>query len=288
MASTGASAEPEGSIGWPGVTPADTTTSSEWPGVALYQQEMYREETPVKEPAALLVIDMQNDFCGPHGALAVQGGRELAGPINEALSDNWTLKIATRDYHPADHVSFATQHPGAQPFTSTHTIANPHNPNETQTTTLWPPHCVQGTDGYELISELDVWKLHYIIDKGMDKRVESYSAFGPPFTNPEVCMTGLEDLLREHDIVEVDIVGLALDYCVKHTALDAARKGFKTTVYMNVSMAVDQSKANLAALWKEMHEAGVLVSVHRPTNWGDELNLLDFWNEIIDMAKALP
>lgn len=225
----------------------------------------------------------QNDFCGPNGALAVQGGRELATEINTALSRDYALKIVTRDVHPADHISFATQHPGAKPFSSTHTIANPDNPQETQTTTLWPPHCVQGTEGCELIPELNQWKAHHIIDKGQDKRVESYSAFGPPFRSPAVAMTGLAELLKEHAITAVDVVGLALDYCVKHTAIDAAKLGFKTAVLMNCSRAVDQSDMNLATVWRDLERHGVLPALIKPNSALEQCRLNEYWNRVLSI-----
>ncbi|KAK5122960.1 hypothetical protein LTR85_003525 [Meristemomyces frigidus] len=259
-----------------------------WPGVAQYQAWMYRPDPPVFVPTALLIIDMQNDFCGPNGSLAVQGGRELGTGINEVLNEGYfVLKIATRDFHPADHISFATQHPGAEPFTSTYTITSPENPQEKQTTTLWPPHCVQGTEGCELIHELDVWRLTHIIDKGQDKRVESYSGFGPPFENPAVSMSGLADLLNEHGIQKVEIVGLALDYCVKHTAIDAAKLGFETHVLMNLTQAVDQSKENMAAVHRELTDHGVIPLLVRTKAVTDEdvPGIDQYWAEIEAMGK---
>ncbi|KAI7657293.1 hypothetical protein KC318_g11883, partial [Hortaea werneckii] len=91
---------------------------------------------------ALLIIDVQNDFCPPTGALAVPGGRDIAPVINNLLEQDWAIRIATRDFHPHNHISFATQHPGCEPLTSTYTIQNPENPEETQQTVLWPPHCI--------------------------------------------------------------------------------------------------------------------------------------------------
>lgn len=191
--------------------------------------------------------------------------------INNLLIYPFELKIATRDYHPADHISFASQHAGAQPFTSTHTITNPENEEEKQTTRLWPDHCVQGTPGCELIDELDTSKLDLVLDKGQDKRVESYSAFGPPFRSPKVSMTGLADTLREHEIRVVFIVGLAFDYCVKYTAIDAVKEGFKTTVFEALTPAVDASDENLAATRTELTDHGVNVfGPSAKAHWGTD------------------
>ena len=128
---------------------------------------------------------------------------------------------------------------------------------------LWPDHCVQNTPGCELIPELDKSTLHLIVDKGQDPKVESYSGFGPPFKEPKVSMTSLQDSLRNAGITEVFVVGLALDYCVKHTAIDAAKEGFKTYLVEEATKAVDQSEQALAACRTEMHDAGVLfVDLH--------------------------
>ena len=210
--------------------------------------------------AALAVIDVQEDFCEPDGSLAVAGGRALAPIWNNLLSYPFAVKLATRDLHPADHISFASQHEGKQPFTSTHTIQNPENEgDEAFTTTLWPDHCVQGTKGCEFIPELDISKVMTKIEKGQDKRVESYSAFGPVYRNPKVGMSGLGDTLKHEGITDLFVAGLAYDYCVKHTAIDAVEHGFRTFIVEDATKAVDQSEEALFALRKELQSNGVVI-----------------------------
>ena len=210
--------------------------------------------------AALAVIDVQEDFCEPNGSLAVKDGRGLARVWNDLLSLPFAVKLATRDYHPQDHISFASQHSGKEPFTSKYTINNPENNDDKPfTTLLWPDHCVQGTPGCEFIPELDQPKLTHKIDKGQDKRVESYSAFGPVYRNPPVAMSGLGDTLKQAGVTDLFVVGLAYDYCVKHTAIDAVEHGFKTFVIEDATKAVDQSEEGLAATRKELQDSGVNI-----------------------------
>ena len=210
--------------------------------------------------AALAVIDVQEDFCEPNGSLAVKDGRAVASIWNDLLSLPFAVKVATRDYHPRDHISFASQHTSKQPFTSSHTINNPDNTDDKPfTTLLWPDHCVQGTPGCEFIPELDQSKLTHTIDKGQDKRVESYTAFGPVYRNPPVAMSGLGDTLKKAGITDLFVVGLAFDYCVKHTAIDAVEHGFRAFLIEDATKAVDQSEEGLAALRKELQDNGVTL-----------------------------
>lgn len=210
--------------------------------------------------SGLAVIDVQEDFCEPDGSLAVKGGRDLANVWNNLLSYPFAVKLATRDYHPKDHISFASQHSGKEAFTSTHTIKNPENHDDTAfTTLLWPDHCIQGTKGAEFIPELDTSKLTQKIEKGQDRRVESYSAFGPVYRNPPVGMSGLGDELKKEGITDLYVVGLAFDYCVKHTAIDAVEHGFKTYVIEDATKAVDQSQEGLDATRKELQDSGVVL-----------------------------
>ncbi|KAH9862753.1 hypothetical protein J1614_010846 [Plenodomus biglobosus] len=208
---------------------------------------------------ALVVVDMQQDFCPPNGALAVAGGRDMVPTINTLLSLPFTLKVATKDFHPRDHISFASNHPAPHntPFESTTVITNPHNPSESIETRLWPDHCVQGTPGAELVPELDVSKIDRIVEKGQDKRVEMYSAFADPFTSPCVARSDLAKTLRDAGITDVYCVGLAADYCVKHTALDAQKEGFRTWVVSEAVKAVDPS--SLEEVHREYEKAGVRV-----------------------------
>jgi len=175
-----------------------------------------------------------------HGSLAVAEGRDIAPHLNHLLSLPFHLKIATKDFHPQDHISFASNHPPPDntPFVSTVKITNPLHPTETQETRLWPDHCVQGTLGAELLPELDASKLHHVIEKGQDQRVEMYSAFADPFLHP-VAKSQLADILKGEGITHVYVGGLAMDYCVKCTALDAAKEGFEVVVIEEATRAVD-------------------------------------------------
>ncbi|KAJ3878622.1 Isochorismatase-like protein [Lentinula edodes] len=209
---------------------------------------------------ALIIVDLQEDFCPPNGALAVAEGRSIAPIINDLLRLPFVKKIATKDFHPPDHVSFASNHPEPhnKPFTSFVTIANPNNPNETHTSRLWPIHCVQGTPGAELIPELDTSLVDLVIEKGQDPRVEMYSAFEAPFRHPIVkeASSKLAQSLREAGVTDVFVVGLAMDYCVQSTAIDAVAEGFKTYVISEATKAVDPEQG-----WKktekECDNAGV-------------------------------
>jgi len=211
---------------------------------------------------ALVVVDFQEDFCPPAGALAVEGGRDIAPAINSLLSlPGFTIRIATKDFHPQDHVSFASNHPAPdnKPYESNITIANPENPAEVQTTRLWPDHCVQGTKGAELVPELDTDKLDHTVEKGKDSRVEMFSAFYAGFQEPQIANSGLAEMLREKGVTHVYCVGLAYDYCVKCTAIDAASEGFETYVVEEACRAVDASKEAHEAVAKDFQKHGVKV-----------------------------
>jgi nicotinamidase-related amidase len=189
----------------------------------------------------------------------VSGGRDIVPAINELLALPFALKIATKDFHPQDHISFASNHPAPnnKPFESTATITNPHNPDETQETQLWPDHCVQSTKGAELLPELDVGKVDHIVEKGQDMRVEMYSAFADPFRSPCVAKSNLAKTLRDADVTDVYVVGLAADYCVKYTAIDSAKEGFTTWVVGEATKAVDPS--SLGAVYGEYKTVGISV-----------------------------
>jgi nicotinamidase/pyrazinamidase len=176
---------------------------------------------------ALLIIDFQNDFT-PGGALAVPRGDEIADRINElAADDRFQLVLATRDWHPPDHGSFEEK-------------GGP-----------WPPHCVQGTEGAELHPDLDRAKVEVVVDKGQDPETEGYSGFEG---------TDLEELLRERGIDKVTVVGLATDYCVKNTALDAVRAGFEVTVDSSAVRGVDVKPGDSERALDEVRAAGATVS----------------------------
>ncbi len=175
---------------------------------------------------ALVIVDFQNDFT-PGGALAVAEGDEIAGRLSELAADpRFKLVIATRDWHPADHGSFVEQ--GG----------------------TWPVHCVQDTEGAELNAALDRSRLDIVLDKGQDPGTEGYSGFDG---------TQLEQLLRERGIDKLTVVGLATDYCVKHTALDALSAGFEVNVDRDAVRGVEVEPGDSERALEEMREAGATV-----------------------------
>jgi len=175
---------------------------------------------------ALIIVDVQNDFL-PGGALAVPAGHEVIPAINHVQAD-YDLVVATQDWHPADHGSFASNHPGAQSFETVDLIGIPQ--------VLWPDHCVQGTKGSKINNRLDQKRIAAIFRKGMDAMVDSYSGF---FDNWRLHSTGLENYLRGKGIVEVSVCGLAADYCVFFTARDAIDLGFKTEILTFATRPID-------------------------------------------------
>ncbi|MDP0928071.1 bifunctional nicotinamidase/pyrazinamidase [Paracoccus onubensis] len=196
-------------------------------------------------PKALIVIDMQNDFC-PGGALAVSGGDEILHPIN-ALMDEVDAVILTQDWHPADHGSFARNHPGAKPFTMTEM---PYGPQ-----VLWPAHCVIGSEGAAFHPALNIDRADLVIRKGFRSEIDSYSAF---FENDHKTPTGLAGYLRERDLLDLTFVGLAHDFCVAWSAIDAAGLGFTASVAESATRAIDLD-GSLAKARKDMRDAGVLL-----------------------------
>lgn len=208
---------------------------------------------------ALIVVDVQEDFLPPNGSLAVPHGRDTIPTINSLLAlTSFVIRVATKDWHPADHISFAANHPGTEPFTSTTTITNPLNASEPPyESRLWPVHCVAGTPGVELAPELDVSRVDRIIEKGQRKEVEMYSAFYDPFKNPTVSDSGLAGVLKEKGVTHVYVVGLAADYCVKCTAVDAASEGFVTYIVEEGTRPVDE--AGWVEARKEIEAKGVSV-----------------------------
>lgn len=174
----------------------------------------------------LLVIDVQNDFC-PAGKLAVNGGDAIVPIVND-LARQFRHVALTQDWHPAGHSSFASSHPGKQPFTQ---ITMPYGPQ-----TLWPDHCIQGSDGARFRRDLDIPHTELIIRKGFRMEVDSYSAF---FENDHRTPTGLAGYLRERGFQRVFCVGLAFDYCVRYSAEDAHKLGFDTVVIENATRAID-------------------------------------------------
>lgn len=195
---------------------------------------------------ALIVIDVQNDFC-PGGALAVAGGDQILAPIN-ALMDQFSTVVLTQDWHPADHSSFADNHPGAAPFSLTDM---PYGPQ-----VLWPTHCVQGTKGAAFHAGLKTDPAQLIIRKGFRPQIDSYSAF---FENDRKTATGLDGYLRNRGITHLTFVGLATDYCVAYSALDAASLGYQATVILGACRAIDLN-GSLAAATANLRAAGVVLN----------------------------
>ena len=191
----------------------------------------------------LLVIDVQNDFC-PGGALAVGEGDAFVPVINR-LAEQFDHVALTQDWHPAGHSSFATSHPGSTPF---ETIAMPYGPQ-----VLWPDHCVQGTAGAAFHPELLADRAEIIIRKGFRGAIDSYSAF---YENDRRTPTGLAGYLRERSFKRIFLAGLATDFCVHYSAVDARREGFEAVVIEAGCRAIDLA-GSLAAAWATMGDAGV-------------------------------
>lgn len=194
---------------------------------------------------ALVVIDVQNDFC-PGGALAVAGGDEILPVVNRLIATHEHV-VLTQDWHPAGHSSFASQHDGKSPFD---TVAMPYGEQ-----TLWPDHCVQGTTGAEFHRDLEWTKAELVIRKGFRSGIDSYSAF---FENDHTTPTGLGGYLKERGIDELTMVGLATDFCVAFSALDAAKLGFDVKVVMAGCRAIDLG-GSLAVMTERMNAAGVAL-----------------------------
>jgi len=192
---------------------------------------------------ALIVIDLQNDFC-PGGALAVEGGDEIVPAVNR-LIDASPHVVLTQDWHPADHSSFASTHPGKAPF---QTVAMPYGEQ-----TLWPEHCVQGSAGADFHPSLRWTSAELVIRKGFRREIDSYSAF---FENDHRTPTGLAGYLRERGIKSVTLCGLATDFCVGFSALDAVAQGFSTSVVLGACRGIDLN-GSLAAMTLRMRNAGV-------------------------------
>jgi nicotinamidase/pyrazinamidase len=196
-------------------------------------------------PSALIVIDVQNDFC-PMGALAVAGGDQIIGGINAAMGGFETV-VLTQDWHPSDHTSFADTHTGAAPYDL---VQMPYGPQ-----VLWPRHCVQGTHGAEFHPDLRTNSAQLVIRKGFRPAIDSYSAF---FENDRTTPTGLHGYLTNRAVRDVVLVGLATDFCVAYSALDAAALGYNVTVRMDLCRAIDLN-GSLSAMGAQMHSAGVVL-----------------------------
>lgn len=195
---------------------------------------------------ALIVIDLQNDFC-PGGALAVAGGDEIVPVVNRLIAE-FEHVLMTQDWHPAGHSSFASMHPGKQPF---ETIEMPYG-----TQTLWPDHCIQGTRGAMFHDDM-VWdKAAIVIRKGFRAAIDSYSAF---YENDHATPTGLGGYIKERGIEKVTLVGLATDFCVAFSALDARKHGLDVTVRLDACRGIDLG-GSMAAMIERMRQAGVKLA----------------------------
>ena len=196
--------------------------------------------------SALIVIYMQNDFC-PGGALAVPEGDSIVPGVN-ALMAQFPAVILTQDWHPAGHSSFASSHDGKAPFDM---VDMPYGPQ-----VLWPGHCVQGSRGAAFHEGLDTDRADLIIRKGYNPAIDSYSAF---FENDHATPTGLHGYLQTRGINDLTMVGLATDFCVNFSAVDAARLGYRVTVRQDLVRGIDLDGSLDAAL-KGMREAGVVFA----------------------------
>ena len=197
------------------------------------------------ERDVLLVVDVQNDFC-PGGALAVERGDEVVPVINR-LARAFRHVVMTQDWHPGDHKSFASAHPGKRHFES---VRMPYGEQ-----TLWPDHCVQQTPGAAFHEDLDLPNCQLIIRKGFRPDIDSYSAF---YENDRVTPTGLAGYLTNRGFRRVFVVGLATDYCVHYSAVDARKEGFETFVIEDACRAIDL-EGSLAAAMRNMKDNGVVI-----------------------------
>jgi nicotinamidase/pyrazinamidase len=194
--------------------------------------------------SVLLIVDVQIDFC-PGGNLAVPGGDQVVPVINR-LGQMFQRIVATQDWHPPNHVSFASNHPGSKPFD---TIRGKEGQQ-----LLWPDHCVAGTPGAEFHPDLDALHFDLIVRKGTDPTLDSYSAF---FENDRRTPTGLHFYLKGLNVKIVYLVGLAFDVCVYYSAMDALKLGFRTVVVEDACRGIDSPPGSLEARLEEMRRVGV-------------------------------
>ncbi len=194
--------------------------------------------------AALIVVDVQNDFC-PDGALAVAGGNEVV-PVINAMIPEFGACVLTQDWHPADHTSFASQHTGKSPFEMT-TVAYGDQ-------VLWPDHCVQGSNGADFHPDLNADAAELIVRKGFRREIDSYSAF---FENDQKTPTGLEGYLRTRGLSSLVLTGLATDFCVFYSAMDAVKLGFDVSLALKACRGIDMD-GSLGAAMAQMKSAGVV------------------------------
>lgn len=201
---------------------------------------------PQAQDTALILVDLQNDFC-PLGALPVPEGDQVI-PIANALMAEFSTVVATQDWHPADHGSFAANHMWRKPGQVIDLNGLPQ--------ILWQIHCVQGSFGAEFVAELDQSRIDKVFVKGTDKEIDSYSGF---FDNGHRKATGMGDWLKNQGIKRVYVLGLATDYCVKFTALDAVELGFETYLIENASRGVNINPGDVEQAVSDMQAAGVKI-----------------------------
>lgn len=194
---------------------------------------------------ALIIVDVQNDFC-PSGNLAVNDGDKIVKGINRLIdSDNYDVIVLTQDWHPENHKSFASQWEGKNVFD----IVDLNNIEQV----LWPDHCVQYSKGADFHPDLKVNETMAIFSKGENPEVDSYSGF---YDNDKKTSTGLAEFLKEQNVTDVDVCGIATDYCVKYTAEDAITEGFKTTLLKDLCKGIAE---DLTPVYEEMENKGIII-----------------------------
>lgn len=194
---------------------------------------------------ALILVDIQNDFVS--GSLAVENAVEVV-PVANQLLRQFELVVATQDWHPADHGSFASQNPGVEAGEQFELGGLPQ--------TAWPDHCIENTTGAQFVEQLDAAAQQNVFRKGTNREIDSYSGF---FDNDQRQATGLGDFLKSKSVTEVFVMGLATDYCVKFTALDAMKLGFQTNLVIDGCRGVELKPGDIEAAVKQMTDAGVTV-----------------------------
>ncbi|HRO10907.1 bifunctional nicotinamidase/pyrazinamidase [Amaricoccus sp.] len=201
---------------------------------------------PLTSADGLIVIDLQNDFC-PGGALAVAEG-DLVVPLVNRIAPRFAVTVLTQDWHPAEHMSFAANHPGAAPFSS---IAMPYGAQ-----VLWPVHCVQGTPGADFHPDLETRTADLVLRKGFRPEIDSYSAF---YENDHKTPTGLAGYLNDRGVRRVWLAGLATDFCVSWSAIDALAHGFEVVLLEDACRAIDL-EGSLEAAMRQMRSGGVRIT----------------------------
>lgn len=196
---------------------------------------------------ALVLVDIQNDFC-PGGALAVPDGDAVVSVANRLLG-KFNLVVATQDWHPENHGSFAANHPGRQPYEMGELAGLPQ--------VMWPVHCVQGTAGAQFHPDLNTTRIHRVFPKGTDPTIDSYSGF---FDNGKRKETGLAQFLRSEGVQELFVMGLATDYCVRATAVDAIGLGFAVTLVQDGCRGVELNAGDIDRALTDMRSVGICIT----------------------------